>query len=201
MRIQDFIDYISSTKATFEREVDEALAEKRQQFSYTLRKGKVVFDRAVRQKLRRERIGTWRYLADAHPMYVITAPIIYGMIVPLMLLDISISIYQHLCFRVYGIPRVKRGQYIRLDRHRLPYLNTVQKMNCVYCSYGNGLIAYAREIIAKTEQYWCPIKHARRAKGEHARVQQFFDYGDAHAYKTQLVYVRDQLKQESPNDL
>lgn len=199
MRIlfNEFIEQVSSARASVEREFDEVVSAKRQQLAYTLRKGKVIFDRAVRRKLRSERVRTWRYLLGAHPLYIVSAPVIYGMIVPLVLLDITISIYQHICFRVYDIPRVKRRQYIRLDRHRLPYLNTVEKLNCAYCSYGNGVIAYAREIIARTEQFWCPIKHARRKKGEHHRMKKFVDYGDAITYKTQLIHIRDELKQEN----
>lgn len=49
----------------------------------------------------------------------------------------------------------------------LSYLNAIEKLNCVYCGYGNGVIAYGREIIARTEQFWCPIKHASKAAGEH----------------------------------
>jgi hypothetical protein len=58
-----------------------------------------------------------------------------------------------------------------IDRHRLGYLNPVQKLNCVFCGYGNGVIAYAREITARTEQYWCPIKHALKVKGSHDRYR------------------------------
>lgn len=43
---------------------------------------------------------------------------------------------------------MRRGDYIVVDRHHLAYLNVIQKINCVYCGYGNGLIAYARKIIA-----------------------------------------------------
>ena len=46
-----------------------------------------------------------------------------------------------------------RGQYIVIDRHRLKYLNAIEKLNCVYCGYGNGVIAYARDIAGRTEQY------------------------------------------------
>ena len=77
-----------------------------------------------------------------------------------------------------------------IDRHRLPYLNAVQKLNCLYCGYGNGVIAYAREIIARTEQFWCPIKHARRTHGAHARTSKFVDFGDADAWETQRVEIR-----------
>jgi len=40
--------------------------------------------------------------------------------------------------------------------------------------YENGLAGYFREIAARTEQYWCPIKHARRIKAAHGRYPRFF---------------------------
>jgi len=122
------------------------------------------------------------------------------MIVPLALLDLTISVYQHISFRVYKVPRVNRAEYFVIDRHRLPYLNTVQKINCLYCSYGNGLMAYAREILARTEQFWCPIKHAQRLRGVHEREVKFFDYGDAERWKTQLEVIRCDWEQAPKKD-
>ena len=62
-----------------------------------------------------------------------------------------------------------------------------------YCSYGNGLAAYFREIAARTEQYWCPIKHARRIKAAHGRYPLFFEYGDAESYIKGLERLRAEL--------
>ena len=113
------------------------------------------------------------------------------------LLDAFITFYQHTCFRVYGIALVERKRYIRIDRHRLPFLNTIEKINCTYCGYGNGVLAYAREVAARTEQYWCPIKHAMRTKDQHARTNTFIDYGDSEAWRTKLIPLRNALKEDS----
>jgi hypothetical protein len=78
------------------------------------------------------------------------------MVVPLVFMDISVILYQHICFRIYGIHRVKRGDYFTIDRHYLFYLNLIEKANCLYCGYGNCLIEYAREVIARTE-CWLPL--------------------------------------------
>ena len=59
-----------------------------------------------------------------------------------------------------------------------------------YCSYGNGVIEYCREISARTEQYWCPIKHASRTPDPHQRMEQFADFGDAESYKKRLIKLR-----------
>lgn len=99
------------------------------------------------------------------------------------MLDIFVTLYQLICFRAYGISIVRRRDYIVLDRSQLAYLNWLEKFNCLFCSYANGVIGYVREISARTEQYWCPIKHARRIVGAHALYSSFADYGDAEAYK------------------
>ncbi len=77
-----------------------------------------------------------------------------------------------------------------MDRGRLRYLNSIEKLNCVYCEYVNGVIAYIQEIAGRTEQYWCPIKHAMRMKTMHSRYRYFFDYGDAEEYRHRLDEVR-----------
>jgi hypothetical protein len=73
-------------------------------------------------------------------------PFIYAMIVPTIILDIFLFVYQNICFRLYGIPLVKRGEYISSERKHLDYLNWIQKINCLYCSYVNGIFSYAVEI-------------------------------------------------------
>lgn len=108
---------------------------------------------------------------------VLTAPVIYAMVIPIALLDLFFSVYQAICFPVYGIPRVSRRAFVVIDRHHLEVLDWFEKLNCVYCGYANGVLAYAREIAARTEQYWCPIKHARTALGAHARYAAFMEYG------------------------
>lgn len=97
---------------------------------------------------------------------------------PFILFDIALFLYQQICFRLYGIPLVKRSDYVIIDRHQLSYLNIFEKIYCMYCGYGIGIVAYAVEITARTEQYWCPIKHARRAKGRHSYYKNFIEYGD-----------------------
>lgn len=72
----------------------------------------------------------------------------------------------------------------------------IEKFHCTYCAYGAGLIAYISEIIARTEQYFCPIKHARKVLGSHARYAQFLDYGDIADYKARMEALRVALSKE-----
>lgn len=123
-----------------------------------------------------------------------TAPLIYSLLLPVALLDLWATLYQQLCFRVYGVPRVRRGDYLRLDRHKLPYLDAVGKLNCAYCGYSNGVIAYAREIAARSEQYWCPIKHRDRPAGVHDRYDGFADFGDAAGHDATAEALREALR-------
>ncbi|MFQ5624661.1 MAG: hypothetical protein ACE5FS_14850 [Paracoccaceae bacterium] len=150
----------------------------------------VFFDAGIRRGGRQYRTRLASYIRGARPMVVLTAPVIYAMIVPLVVMDVFVSVYQAVCFPVYGIEKVRRRDYLVFDRHQLGYLNALEKLNCAYCAYANGLIAYAREIAARTEQYWCPIKHARRAEGTHERYADFADFGDAAKYREEIAKSR-----------
>ena len=196
-RLDEILERLQATERELQQEVDRLLAEKREQFHYQLRRGKVVFEREVRRWQRQYRTGIWRYLRQAPLAFILSAPLIYGMAIPLLILDASFSLYQHVCFRIYGIPRVRRADYLVIDRQHLDYLNVIEKLNCVYCGYGNGLIEYVREITARTEQYWCPIKHAIRTLDSHARSQRFFHYGDAEAYRQGLEALRKEWQDET----
>jgi len=59
------------------------------------------------------------------------------MIIPAVILDFSLFIYQNTAVRLYKIPLAKRSDYIVFDRKELAYLNWIQKINCIYCSYVN----------------------------------------------------------------
>lgn len=115
----------------------------------------------------------------------IAVPFILLMIVPVVLLDIFLELYHRVCFRLYGIPYVKRSEYIRIiDRAKLPYLKWYEKFNCAYCGYTNGLLHYASVIAGKTESYWCAITHLEERgyiPSEHEK--NFAKYGDAAALR------------------
>ena len=124
------------------------------------------------------------------PQNLITGPLIYGMAIPLLMLDVCVSFYQWACFPIYGIVKVRRSDYLVFDRRHLSSLNFIEKVHCTYCEYGNGLMGYMREILARTEVYFCPIKHAHKNLGTHAHYNRFLDYGDAADYEAKLEAVR-----------
>jgi len=146
---------------------------------------------------RRYKTGLFRFLLRTRLLVALTAPLIYLGWVPFLLMDLFVTVYQAICFPVYRIPKVKRSEYLVFDRQDLPYLNIIEKFNCFYCSYGNGVAAYTREVAARTEQYWCPIKHARRVKAAHGLYPNFYDFGDAEAYRQGLNRLRQQFEDEA----
>lgn len=148
---------------------------------------------------RRPKTSLLQHLRLTPVLGLLVAPVIYAGIVPLALLDAFLSTYQALNFPVYGIARVRRSDYLVLDRVDLPYLNMIERLNCFYCGYANGLIAYGREIAARTEQYFCPIKHARRILAAHDHYSGFFENGDAESYRQGLQRLRSSLG-DSPSD-
>jgi hypothetical protein len=150
--------------------------------------------RADDDAARRHRAPLLPYVLRGDLLTIVTAPVVYSLIVPFVLVDAWVSLYQALCFRAWGVLRVRRRAFFAIDRHKLRYLNGLEKVNCLYCSYVNGLIAYVREVAARTEQYWCPIRHARRVRGAHDRYANFVLYGDGAAYREALPSLRARLK-------
>jgi hypothetical protein len=177
-----------------EDELEVELARRRIELNYVVHKGKARFEQVIIARHRAVKAGLTRYVLESRPLMVFTAPLIYSLIVPFALLDAFVSAYQAVCFRVYGIPRIRRRDYLIFDRGHLAYLNAIEKLNCVYCSYANGLIGYVREVASRTEQYWCPIKHARRVIAAHEHYAVFLDYGDAEAYRRELATLRQKLQ-------
>ncbi len=190
------IDRLLEKIHSLEAELEEELAERRRSYGYKLRQGRVFISRAARKRQAALKLGLRRYLIDSGVLTILTAPFIYAVAIPVFLLDAVASLYQAVCFRVYDVKQVRRRDYVVFDRHRLPYLNLIQKVNCLYCAYANGVIAYVHEIASRTEQYWCPIKHAARLKGAHRRYGEFLEYGDVGDYPNSLEAQRKRLRDE-----
>ena len=146
---------------------------------------------------RRHRAPLLAYVLRGDILTIVTAPVIYSLIVPFVMMDLWVSLYQALCFRAWGVVRVRRRAFFAIDRHKLGYLNGLEKLNCVYCSYVNGLIAYVREIAARTEQYWCPIRDGRPVRGRHDRYAGFAPYGDGAAYRERVSSLRAKLRKQT----
>lgn len=192
-------DHIRALLAQIEALDDQlklAIREQESQIVFAVHGKKLQFDKGVQQAHRELKRNVLHWLVTDRPQNLITGPIIYFMIVPIALLDLTVSVYQALCFPIYRIAKVTRRDYIVFDRHHLGYLNFYERLHCEYCAYANGLLAYASEIVARTEQYFCPIKHARKVLGRHARYSDFLQFGDAKDYHARLEELRKLLAPE-----
>jgi len=185
-KIQDIIEQIKR----LERELTIEVQKKEEEFFYKIIGKKIYFDDEIKKYHKTISTKIHTYIFNAKLLNIITAPVIWFCLLPAVFLDISASFYQAVCFPVYGIPKVKRNEYIVVDRYALSYLNPIEKINCVYCGYFNGLITYVQEIAALTEQYWCPIKHARKISSIHSRYNKFIEYGDAMDIHERIEKIR-----------
>ena len=185
-RIRALLNQITA----LENDLQTALQEQQTSMFFQIKGKRIEFEGSIRQAHLRLKKGFFRWLVTNRPQNLITGPVIYLMIFPLLILDLCVTLYQAACFPIYKIVKVKRADYIVFDRQHLGYLNWIEKFHCTYCAYGTGLVAYIREILARTEQYFCPIKHARKILGTHARYAQFLDYGDAPDYEARLEEFR-----------
>lgn len=173
-----------------EEEIKEEIKKKTEEFSYTLQNKKIQFSEEIVEEHKHYVKSLKNYIINAPLRHILVAPVIWSLILPAIFLDIMVSIYQLVCFPVYNIPKVKRSDHIVVDRHFLKYLNLIEKINCLYCGYFIGLISFVQEISARTEQYWCPIKHARNLTSVHSRYKNFIDYGNAEEYRENFQKVR-----------
>lgn len=185
-KIRSLLAQINSLDA----ELRTALHEQETRVLFEIKGKHVEFERSIKQAHRKLKQGFFRWLVTNRPQNLITGPIIYSMIIPLFLTDVLISFYQFSCFPIYKIAKVRRADFVIFDRSQLQYLNFIEKFHCTYCEYANGVIAYIREVIARTEEYFCPIKHARKVLGSHSRYAYFLDYGDADNYEAKLEAYR-----------
>lgn len=186
-KAHDPVSHLMNRISALELELAAEIAKERAGLRLGLEQGRIAFEQEVLRRHRELKTRLSRYVLNARPLVVLTAPLIYSLIVPLLILDISVSIYQAICFPAYGIEKVRRREHFVFDRAHLVYLNALERLNCAYCSYANGLIGYVREIAGRTEQYWCPIKHARRMISAHDQYRLFVDYGDAEAYRERIA--------------
>jgi len=188
------IDEIREKIKILEFELEQEFKSKHEEFFYKVENEKIKFEERIIKEGRSKLISSLKYLSSFPIAVILTIPFIWAMMIPALLADISVTIYQAICFPIYKIPKVKRKDYIVMDRYNLFYLDQVEKINCWYCEYFNGVIAYVREIGARTEQFWCPIKHSKSLKDKHSRYDNFFDYGDYMKYREELEKRRSNFE-------
>lgn len=188
-RIGELADQIKRLEAELREEIQRIRIH-----TYEIRDRTILFQEEVKRRHRKQVVHVLQYLRKARLKHILTAPVIWLCLVPALLMDLIVTLYQAICFPVYGIPKVRRADHVIIDRHYLGYLNALEKLNCFYCSYFNGVMSYVREVAGRTEQYWCPIKHAAQLKGAHSRYQRFTEYGDSDAYRETVEDLRKDFR-------
>jgi len=194
------IDEITKKIKILEDELIEEFKQKEQEFFYKIENEKIKFEDRVINEGKSKIISSIKYLSSFPVVVILTIPFIWMMIIPIFITDILVTIYQIICFPIYKIPKVRRKDYVIMDRHNLFYLDKVERINCWYCEYFNGVVAYVREIAGRTEQFWCPIKHSKSLKDKHSRYNNFFDYGDYKKYRELLEKRRADFQDLESND-
>lgn len=192
--MENEIDDLVRRLVRLEDELERKLEAQRDQFRYRVEEGRAVFEDSVNRQHKLLKTSLVTFLKRSPLASLIVAPAVYGLIIPIALLDLGVWIFQLVCFTAWGMERVKRSDHVIVDRHRLSYLNGIEKLNCWYCGYANGVIALAREVASRSEQYWCPIKHALRVRARHPRYRNFVEYGDAEGFRAQLEKLRDKVR-------
>jgi len=192
-RIRQILNQISA----LEDELEAAIEQQEERLRYQIEGKRITFERAIMETHAKVKVSVLRWFMTVRPQNFLTAPIIYGLIVPLVLFDLCVTFYQAICFPIYRIQKVSRANYIVMDHRHLVYLNSIEKVHCMYCSYAVGLLGYAREITARTEQYFCPIKHAQKILNAHPRYKHFLSYGDADNLHGKVEEFRSALAVEA----
>jgi len=179
--------------ARLEEELATRIHEQQETLHYRIEGSKIRFEENLRKIHHELKTGILPWLRDSEIRNIVSAPFIYAMIVPFVALDLFLFIYQSICFPLYRIPKVKRANYVIVDRHQLAYLNAIEKINCMFCGYADGLLAYTRQVLSRTEMYWCPIKHARKVLDPHRDYYRFGDYAGAEGHAERVAALRREL--------
>lgn len=192
-RIRQILDQIT----VLEDELHTAVEQQEGRLRYRIENKRIRFEHAINEAHLKLKTGIFRWFMTVRPQNYLTMPVIYSMLIPMVFFDLFVIFYQAVCFPVYGVAKVKRGNYFLMDHQQLAYLNIIEKAHCMYCSYAVGLLGFASEVTARTEQYFCPIKHARKVLGAHSHYKQFIDYGDADNLHERIEEFRAALAREA----
>ncbi len=191
-KIKEMIEEIEAMK----EKLGEEIAQHEKHFSYEIQNGYVRFEKEVIDKQKENMKHLLAYFREIPLLHLLSSPFIYAMVIPAILFDVTLFFYQQIIFRVYKFKFVKRSDYILYDRQYLGYLNPIEKLSCMYCSYFNGLMQYASAIASRTELYFCPIKHAKKVVYQHEYYDEFFLYGEGDEYQEKLEELRKKFQKE-----
>ena len=128
--MNDRISHILAQMAVLDAELRTTVHAQESRMFFQIDGKRVQFERSVKATHRKLKKNFFRWLVTDRPQNLITGPLIYGMAIPLLMLDVCVSFYQWACFPIYGIVKVKRSDYLVFDRRHLSYLNFIEKFHC-----------------------------------------------------------------------
>ena len=186
-KIREMLEEIEEMKMKLAEEIEK----QESHISYEIKNGYVTFEKEVLAKQRENMKNLLSWFREIPLLHLLSSPLIYAMIIPAVLFDIILFLYQQVIFRIYKFDFIKRSDYMLFDHQYLGYLNPIEKLNCLYCSYFNGLMLYASAIAGRSELYFCPIKHAKKVVSQHKYYDAFLPYGDEEDYQKKLKELRE----------
>ena len=110
-------------------------------------------------------------------LQIIATIAIWSMLPFIVMIHVSLWIYQQVYFSIYAIPKAKFRDYLIIDHYKLSKLNLGQKLACTYCGYANAVAAWCKVVANRTEVYSCAIKHSVHKEGQEHQ-KDFFAYED-----------------------
>ncbi len=128
--------------------------------------------------------------------YIVSAPFIYGMLVPVLFLHFCLEIYHQVAFRLYGISLVNTREYFLCSVSKPRGKSIFTQFNCWYCSYFRNILNYSKEIAAQTELYWCPIKE-NSTISDHSEYHHFMEQTEANVsdeeFSKKRIIIREKV--------
>lgn len=184
--IKEMIEEIETMK----KKLGEEITKQEENVNYEISNGYIKFEKEMFNSQKQNMMHLWDWFREIPLQQLLSAPVVYMMIIPAVVLDIMLFVYHNVVSRVFKIKFRKRSDYVVFDRQYLGYLNVVEKLNCLYCAYFNGVMQYASSIAGRTELYFCPIKHAKKIAYKHEFYHTFLPYGDGNEYQKTLKELR-----------
>ncbi len=191
-KIKEMIEEIEALKL----KLGEEISQHERDISYDIQNGYVQFEKEIFERQKQNMMHLWDWFREIPLLQLLSAPVVYMMIIPAILLDMMLFVYHSVVSRVFKIEFGKRNDYVVFDRQYLGYLNVIEKLNCLYCAYFNGVMQYASSIAARTELHFCPIKHAKKIAYKHEFYNTFLSYGDGDVYQEKLKKLRKKSQKE-----
>ena len=99
------IEELGAKITALEIELEAELAKRRAELRVGFERGKAAFEEEIVRRHRELRTRLSTYVLRARPLVVLSAPFIYSVLIPLVLLDLFVTIYQAYVFQFMGFQK------------------------------------------------------------------------------------------------